>query len=271
MKLIVDAGSTKTEWAIVHADTSVHSLESAGVNALLSDADSLRTAFADALSGVDLTGLTEIYYYGAGCATDEVCQKVTQALPYAPTIQVSGDLLGAARALFASRQGLAGILGTGSNTGRYDGTSITANMPPLGFILGDEGSGTAMGRELLKRVYRFGLLREQFEHWLGGDYGEVLRRVYREPGANQFLASLTRFVGEHRQECRDVISCTFEPFFARIREYYGSEISEAAFVGGLAEAFSDEIRIAAETQGITITKILKRPMQGLIEYHTQKS
>lgn len=268
MKLIVDAGGTKTEWAIISPDAETRTLESTGVNAALTDAESLRSVFADALREIDLSSVTEIYYYGAGCSTPQICEKVAQALPRTETVQVCSDLLGAARALLGSNRGLAGILGTGSNTGLYDGQTIVANMPPLGFILGDEGSGTAMGRELLRNVYRFGLLRTEFESWLGGDYGDVLNRVYRQPGANQFLASLTRFVGEHRNECSEVINATFQPFFARISEYYRTDISEAAFVGGLADSFSNEIRQIAQSHGITITKIMKRPLPGLIEYHT---
>lgn len=269
MKLIVDAGGTKTEWAIVNLDSTSQTFCGGGVNAMLSDADALSAVFADALRGIDLNGLNEIYYYGAGCATAEVCAKVAHALPQAPVIQVNGDLLGAARALFRSRCGLAGIIGTGSNTGVYNGNTIAANMPPLGFILGDEGSGAAMGRELLRKVYRFGLLRNEFEQWLGADYGEVLRSVYREPNANQFLSSLTRFVGEHREACKEVIDNTFSPLFARIKEFYRAEDTEnVGFVGGLADAFADEIRAIAQTHKITVNKILKRPLQGLIEYHT---
>lgn len=271
MKLIVDAGSTKTEWGIIRSEAQPQILESVGVNALLADARSLSATFANALHGIDMSDLTEIHYYGAGCATAEVCEKVSHALPRASVVQVNSDLLGAARALFGNEAGLAGILGTGSNTGIYDGTEITRNMPPLGFILGDEGSGASMGRELLRRVYRFGLLRTEFEEWLGGDYGTVLGKVYREPGANQFLASLTRFIGEHKEECQGVIKATFEPFFAGIREYYGKDkVKQAAFVGGLADSFADEIRQTANACGISISKILKRPMQGLIDYHTLK-
>ncbi|MBE6305823.1 MAG: ATPase [Bacteroidales bacterium] len=266
MKLIVDAGGTKTEWAIVNSDSAVQIKTCTGVNALLYDVDTMKSTFADALCDVDTSDLTEIYYYGAGCATETVCNKVMQALPKAPVVQVNSDLLGAARALFGSRKGLAGIMGTGSNTGLYDGTNIIKNMPPLGFILGDEGSGAAMGRELLRKVYRFGLLRNEFEQWLKADYGEVLRKVYREPGANQFLGSLTRFVSEHRRECQEVISNTFTPLFVHIKEYYGLE--EVGFVGGLADTFSSEICEIAGLHGITVTKILKRPIPGLIEYHT---
>lgn len=267
MKLVVDAGSTKIEWAVLQSDGSTHTFESPGVNALMLSEEQLCDTFGEALHNIYNKNITAIYYYGAGCATAETCNKVLRALPQVPVIEVHSDLLGAARALFGSNPGLAGIIGTGSNTGLYDGTSIKANMSPLGYILGDEGSGTAMGRELLRKVYRYGFMRQEFETWLGGDYNDVLQRIYRQPGANAFLASLTRFVTEHRTKCNAVITDTFNPLFTRLREFYGPQVKDVAFVGGLAHAFDKEITDTAQSFGFNVTKILNRPMTGLVEYH----
>lgn len=270
MKLIADAGSTKVEWALMSPDGAVQTFESPGLNALLLSPDELREAFARALADVDCAAIASVAYYGAGCIGPEVAAKVSTALPVAPeaNVEVHSDLLGAARALYGRSSGLAAIMGTGSNTGLYDGSRITANMPPLGFILGDEGSGAALGRELLRLVYRFNLERTAFEEWLGMDYAAVLERVYRRPAANAFLASLVPFIAEHRAECREVTAEVFGLFMSRIAQFYGPSAGALRICGGLAEAFAPEIARAARAHGISVTRTLNRPMPGLIEYHS---
>lgn len=267
MKLIADAGSTKVEWALVGPDGAVHTFESPGVNALMLSDEELRRAYSSALRGIDGARVSETFYYGAGCVSRSVCEKVAAGLPVKGNVKVGSDLLGAARALYGTDSGLAGIIGTGSNTGLYDGNTIGENMPPLGFILGDEGSGAAMGRELLIQVYRFNVMRTTFESWLGMGYAEVLERVYRRPGANAFLASLVPFVACRRDECAQIIERTFTPLMRQISGYYGAKARELRLTGGVAEAFKEELRAIGAAHGVEVTRVKRRPMEGLIEYH----
>lgn len=263
MKLIADAGSTKTEWALIDSDGTVQQFESAGINALMLSADELQAAFSAALPA----GLhpLRIHFYGAGCVSDEVCGKVARALPGNGLKEVAGDLLGAARALLGHNRGLAAILGTGSNCGLYDGRQITGNMPPLGYILGDEGSGTALGKALLRRVYRSGPeLRGEFEAWAGMTYAQILERVYRQPAANAFLASLVPFI--RLRGLTDIAREAFGAFFAAIGRYFPNHRS-IAFTGGIANEFAPELRECARASGFEITDIQRRPMQNLIKYH----
>lgn len=266
MKLIADAGSTKVEWVVLASNGTVQAtMETRGVNALMLTPDELRSEFTGLQN---LADFSRIYYYGAGCVSEAVCAKVSAALPRCGHVEVHSDLLGAARALYDTESGLAAIVGTGSNTGLYDGERIVANMPPLGYVLGDEGGGASMGRQLLRAVYRSGLLRQEFEQWLGLDYAAVLNRVYAQPGANRFLASLVPFVAANRKVLSDVIQATFAPMMEQLRRYYGPEASSRLrLVGGVAAEFALELRGIACRFGIEITRTLKRPMEGLIEYH----
>lgn len=265
MKLIADAGSTKTDWAIIDSVNDVRRFETPGVNALMLSLDDLRAFFANALNGIPAPSL--IHYYGAGCASGDICQKVGEALPFSCPKAIDSDLLGAARAALGHEAGVVAILGTGSNCGLYDGREIVGNMPPLGYILGDEGSGTAIGKALLRRIYRSGQeeVRQKFESWLGMDYSEVLDYVYRQPRANTFLASIVPYVKEASME--NVAEAEFAEFFAEVRRCFHDSDNRIAIVGGLASAFEEQVRSAAASENLEVTKILSQPIEGLIKFH----
>ena len=260
MKLIVDAGSSKVHWCALGSDGQPREWVTDGVNALHSSADEL----CESLSRHVPEEADEVHYYGAGCVSLEVCDKVRQALGR-PDAEVASDLLAAARSLLGDQPGVACILGTGSNSGLYDGREITANVAPLGYILGDEGSGASLGRSLLRAVYRGRVdLRRELEQWLGMDYTAILHRVYAQPRANAFLASLVPFMLEHKATLSGVITEEFQRFFREVAGSYGC--SDVALTGGVASAFEPEIRQAAPPE-LNITKIERRPMSGLITYH----
>lgn len=270
MKLIADAGSSKTHWCLVAADGTVRERETEGINALGLSADELRARFADALSGPEFGGDIEaVYYYGAGCLSASVRDKVAAALPEAPRKEVATDLLGAARALLGHEAGLAVILGTGSNSGLYDGNRIVSNMPPLGYIAGDEGSATDLGRALVHAIYRDEAprsLRKRLEDYLGTTYSGIIGRIYG-PGAEprRFLASLAPFMAGE-PDARRIAARRFEALFAAMAAYYG-ELPPMGLTGGIAAGFEQTIREAAERGGHTILKTEERPMAGLITYH----
>lgn len=268
MILIADAGSTKTEWQAIDSDGLTRSFETPGINAVMLSARELRAAFADAFDRVGAT-VDAIYYYGAGCISREVCDKVRDAMPAGPYIEAASDMLGAARALFGRKPGLAVIMGTGSNSALYDGHTLTSNMPPMGYIVGDEGSGAAFGKRLLHTVYRTGKLRPELEHYLRMSYGEILEHVYRRPAANTFLASLMPFILDHREELTEMINAELDAFFAALAAYYKLN-RNISIVGGVAYALGAHLNRAASLRGFTIDRIQERPMEGLIAYHTNE-
>ncbi|MCM1309617.1 MAG: ATPase [Bacteroides sp.] len=263
MIIIADAGSTKVEWCAANSAADCRTFVTPGINATQMSEEELRRRFVEALGGLTPDA---IYYYGAGCATPEICTKVVGAMPSGAAVEVASDMLGAARALYGRESGLALILGTGSNSALYDGHSLTLNMPPLGFILGDEGGGASLGKRLLNTAYRTGLLRPELERFLEMGYGEILERVYRRPEANKFLASLVPFIAEHSERLSAVIDAEFDALFDAMSPYY-YHYRKLRAVGGVAKTFEPQLRARAALHGFTIDQIQDRPMMGLISYH----
>lgn len=267
MKLIVDSGSTKMHLCLLASDGSVRDFEVPGVNALTATVTELEEIF----SSLDLPPLRSVYFYGAGVTSPAVADKVRAALPPAETVEVAGDLLAAARALFGTRRGVACILGTGSNTGLYDGKEIIANVPPLGYILGDEASGANLGIRFLRALYREELeppLRQLFETETGLTYADVLDGVYRRPRANAFLASMVPFIRCHSGDfplLQSLIEGASAEFWRKVVKKY--ECSDVALTGGVAAAFEPELRKTCP-KDISIISIEARPMAGLVKFHS---
>lgn len=266
MKLIADAGSTKVQWAAIEKGGSVRIFNTPGINALMLGEEELRQAFSQALGSMQPD---EIYYYGAGCVGYEVCSKIASSLPAGAYVEVASDMLGAARALFGTKPGLALILGTGSNSALYNGRELVSNMPPLGYILGDEGSGASFGKRLLRLVYRTGKLRPELEKFLGLSYAEILERIYRRPGANAFLASMMPFILDHAEHLSDLISSELDSLFESMSNYY-KLTQRLSAVGGVAKALAPQVITAAAQHGFTIEQIQERPISGLISYHSNE-
>lgn len=285
MLLIADAGSTKVDWCSISREGDAKHFTSEGINALMLGEDELYNRFAMVVA--DATHVpNEIYFYGAGCVDDGVIRKVERAFRRAladrghspELVEVHTDLLGAARALCGTTPGLVSILGTGSNTCYYDGIAVADHVPSLGYIVGDEGSGVALGKRVINAVYKRLLpdtVRRDMEQFLGMDYGGILRRIYREPAANTFLASLVPFIREQiglHPEVRGLVADEFREFFKRNIRAYGPLTSSVPlhFTGGVAAAFADVLTQTAAMLGIiNIGSIVARPMQGLVEFHTK--
>ena len=287
--LIADAGSTKTEWALLPPgeEPSVRFVTD-GLNAMIADRKSVSEKFSAAAekTGTALekygTGaeIGTIYYYGAGCATPEICSRIVDALLSAfgaTSAQAESDLLGAARSLLGDEAGVACILGTGSNSCLYNGRQIVANVPSLGFILGDEGSGSALGRRLVNATFK-GQLPAYLEKELTERHGlslpEILDNVYRAPSPNRFLASLVPIIREHTGDpsIHSMVLDEFGAFFSsNISRYKGVRALPISFTGGVAANFSDILEEAAKTQGYILGHIAATPMEGLISFHRTHS
>ena len=206
MIVIADSGSTKTDWCLGNTKTNSRTVRTGGINPFHQSVDEIKEVIASTLIPQlgDTTEFTTIYFYGAGCIpekTNIVKTALAQNFPKA-NILVESDLLGAAHALCGKTAGIACILGTGSNSCFYDGEKITANISPLGYILGDEGSGAVLGKRLVGD-----LLKHQLPDDLCQDFLKeydltpalILDKVYRQPLANRFLAGLTPFLFAHKQ------------------------------------------------------------------------
>ncbi len=272
MKLIADSGSTKTDWILTDGETIVTRCQTQGINPFHQQQEDIINILHDELLPQLIPTPTDIEFYGSGVRQDlkPVMESLLkEVFPQAITIEAHGDLLGAARALFGHQEGIACILGTGANSGLYDGCQITKNTPPLGYILGDEGSGAVLGIRFLNALYKGFLpesVRQDFEQEMHLSIGDVISRVYRQPLANRFLASLAPFIARHQMvdEVRELVSENFRQFFLRNIVQYQRPDLLVGFVGSIAYYFEEVLRETAVGEGFRIGKILKSPIDGLI-------
>lgn len=280
MKLIADCGSTKTHWCLLNNNRVEREIYTVGMNAILLTAEEMEQIMrAELLPQLpDRMSNVDIYFYGAGCLGDEICGNVAGALraviPCAEHIEVDTDLLGAARALCGHHPGVACILGTGSNSCYYDGLKIVDNVSPLGYILGDEGSGAVLGKllvgDVLKNQLPDDLCKKFLEQYML-DRMTIIRRVYKEPAGNRFLASLSPFLRENidRPEIHALVLNAFTAFFRRnVANYTQAAGCPVSFIGSIASYYRDQLTEAAQASGYSIGKIEKSPMPGLIDYHS---
>jgi N-acetylglucosamine kinase-like BadF-type ATPase len=279
MILIADCGSTKIEWCLLDNKEIVKQIVTCGMNAIMLTEAEIEQRLRDELSNeVSGFNISDVYFYGAGCISEDICNNVAKAIraniPTAKNVEVSTDLLAAARALCGNKPGIACILGTGSNSCYYDGTNICDNVSPLGYILGDEGSGAVLGKILLGDVLKNQLpkhLCEKFLTQYGLDRLSIIRRVYKEPQGNRFMASITPFLIENISEpsIYAIVYNAFKSFFVRnIAQYDGYKSLDVNFIGSIAFYYKDVLEKVAADMGCRIGKILKSPMDGLIQFHT---
>lgn len=271
MILTADSGSTKTTWLLTSNNTRCI-LSTQGINPFHMTEETMRgilsnellPALQEAKGNEDITA---IHFFGAGCTKEKspiLRTILAELFPSASEVEVDSDMLGAAKALFAKEEGIACILGTGANSCLYDGERIVQNMSPMGYILGDEGSGAVIGKTLVNIIYK-GEHRDfigVFESETGLTQADIIQRVYREAMPNRFLASLCPFVSRHiREEWIEqmVIDC-FRLFFQRNIRHYNRPDLPCSFVGSIAYHFEKQLRQAAAIEGYTIGTIKKEPL-----------
>lgn len=282
MILIADCGSTKTDWCLLNNKKLEKQVFTCGMNAVMLTEEEIRTRIERELMPEldgrnDDNNITKVYFYGAGCISTVVCNNVANAIkaniPTAETVEVNTDLLAAARALCGHESGIACILGTGSNSCLYDGSRIVANVSPLGYILGDEGSGAVLGKLFIGDVLKNQVPKEVGDAFLSEyrmDLLGIIQRVYREPQANRFLASVTPFISKYIDvpAIHDMVLGSFNAFFRRnVLQYNGAKQYPVNFVGSIAYYFRDLLKEAAAANGCTIGTIQKSPMDNLLKFH----
>lgn len=278
MILIADSGSTKTHWVLISAKNTVDEVFTKGINPFYQDekdiADEIELHLIPSLS---TTSVSEIYFYGAGCSFPEKKALVSKAIgrhfPHA-VIEVQSDLSGAARSLFGHESGIACIIGTGSNSCYYNGKEITHNVSPLGYILGDEGSGAVLGKMLVADVLKNQLpevLKQKFMEQYQLTPADILENVYKKPFPNRYLARFTPFLKENIAEASiyNIVYRGFRDFAHRNLKQYNHPEAEVRFTGSVAFHFSNILEQVMSEEGLRPGIITQNPMQGLIDYHNQ--
>jgi len=229
------------------------------------------------IPGLDNTDIDRIFFYGAGCSFPEKKILVSRGLVRFfgnSMIEIQSDLLGAARSLFQHEKGIACILGTGSNSCYYDGKEITQNVSPLGFILGDEGSGAVLGKLFIADCLKNQLpleLKEKFLSRYELTPEIILDRVYKKPFPNRFLAQFTPFMLENIEEPSifNLVYDSFDAFLVRNVMQYPLDDIRVGCVGSIAHYFRDTLEIVASERRIEISEIVQKPMAGLVTFHAK--
>lgn len=277
--LIADGGSTKVEWCLIHSNSSNIrvSLETEGFNAIMATPKVAKSYFSNVRKSIgEEYNPSEIYYYGAGCATPEICARISHEIGQVwemAMITVDSDMLAACRSLLGDEPGIACILGTGSNSALYDGHEIKDNIPPLGFILGDEGSGTALGKRLLGDIFKNIApqdIRSDFLRLTGLTKDVLLDKTYRSEAPNKFLASFVPFIKKHllHPYMMSMTEEIFTSFFLRnVLPYEGSGYLPVHLTGSVAFHFSQILKKVGADLGLNIGRFSSRPMPDLINYH----
>ncbi|MCX6291921.1 MAG: hypothetical protein NT126_09185 [Bacteroidetes bacterium] len=280
MILIADSGSTKTDWRLVDDEKKIHSFRSAGLNPYFLNIDEIAGIIEkDLLPFAKPEQIRSIYFYGAGCSPGDkrriVSDGIKKNYPDA-NLEMNDDLVAACRALSGKQKAIVCILGTGSNSCLFDGNKMVDQVPSLGFILGDEGSGTDIGKKFLRAYFYRELNAESlklFEHELKYTREEILHAVYKEPSPNRFIASFSEFVFKHRTlpEMTGIVHESFSGFFDRhVCKYHDYRNLEVHCTGSIGFHFENIFREVAGEKGIRAGKITRSPMEGLIAFHLGK-
>jgi N-acetylglucosamine kinase-like BadF-type ATPase len=274
--LIADSGSTKCTWKIISSVSEMNSVTTHGMNPFFRSTDSIYEELTRELLPSTNGPVEKIYFYGSGIVNEEKASVIRHALLkiYAgASIELYSDVLAASRSLFGKSEGIACILGTGSNASLYDGSSIISGVSPLGFILGDEGSGAVLGKKLLGDYFKGVMpepLRKKFENKYRLSRDEALQRVYVTERPNHFLAGFAPFLSEEisAHYAHDLVKSSITEFFERnVTRIPGYNSYNIGFVGSIAYYFRDLVSEVCSRYRMNCVAIQQEPMEGLVSYH----
>lgn len=260
MILIVDSGSTKTDWCFVSHKHTTHIIHTKGINPVVQSQEEVRQTIEVDMEvearqkAINLNDVDQIHYYGAGCVADKthiIGQMLRNVFHKNAAITIESDIMAACHALCGNKEGLVCILGTGSNSCLYDGQKMTLHTPPLGFILGDEGSGAALGKLIVNAVFK-GLLSQQlcnsFKEETQLELSDIINNVYRQPAPNRFLASLSQFAARHidNPDIEQLVIMNFEQFINKnLRQYISSGATPVInAIGSIAHYYSIQLHLS---------------------------
>ncbi len=279
MKLIIDCGSTKADWIILDDGVILKKIKTEGFNPNYTDKDSILGIVVDETSYQEyVQSITEVYFYGSGCGNIENCNKIKDILSSIFTyakIEVTHDMMAACRAVLGENKGIACILGTGSNSCCYNGELITEQSVSLGYVLGDEGSGSYIGKNLIRDYFYKKMPKDlsvDFEESYDINIKTVINRIYHDTQVSRYFASFAKFAYKNieNQYIQDLCSRCFDEFIDNfIIIYEHAKETEIGFVGSIAYYFRDIIKCRLETKGLKPGEIIKDPIDGLVEFHSK--
>ena len=275
--LIADSGSTKTDWLLMLDEKQRCIVQTQGINPYyLSEEQIFEIITAELLPQMPsaMSQLSAIYFYGAGCRQD-VSHHLVNVLHKcfkAQTIEVKSDILAVAHATCKHEAGIACILGTGSNSCLFDGNKIVSQTPSLGYVLGDEGSGTVLGKLLVGDVFKHIAPQNIIESFISEyqvDVSSLLNKVYKQQLPNRYLASFTKFLSKHIEEdyIQILLNDEFSRFIQRNLLAYDAKDLPVHFVGSIAHVFQKNLETSIRQAGLKMGVVMKSPLEGLAAYH----
>jgi glucosamine kinase len=275
MILVADSGSSKTDW-MAYSPTQTLTFSTQGINPYFVNAfDVMKILGKNKDLSTYANEVKEVYFFGSGCSSPDKHEIISNGLSSFFTkafISVDHDLIGSAYATCGDKKGLTCILGTGSNISYYDGTEVHDGKHGLGYVLGDEGSGTYFGRKVLVS-YLYKTMPEdlqvQFSKAYQADKETVINNIYQKPFPNSYLASFSRFMIAHKNHpfIQQILKEGFQEFIdTNVKDYKAYKTLECNFVGSIAYYYQDELRAVFTENGIRIGKILQKPIEGIFEY-----
>lgn len=274
--LIAESGSTKTDWRLCFDDGTIKSFSSIGLNPyFVSDSD-LTEILTELFSNDISSKIDAVFFYGAGCSNSKVIisfQLIFSQHFENAKIEINHDLLAASRALFQNQKGMALIFGTGSNSCLFDGVTITSNIPALGYILGDEGSGADMGKRLVTRFIHGQLnlkLTEKLKEITSKE--DIFQKVYKEKYPNRYLANFSRFIADniHEEQIEGLVLESFHAFFENyVIQYQNYENYNIGVVGSLGNIYKKQLVQVSKFYDLDVFIFLYSPITELVKYHTK--
>lgn len=277
IKLIADSGSTKAEWCLLDGKKK-RTFITEGLSPYFLSGEQIQKILEDKLKA-KMKNITpdEIFFYGTGCSNPDNVKLVKKAIQKVFTnaaVAVDHDLMGAAKALCGNEKGIACILGTGSNSCYYNGKKIVKNSPGLGYVLGDEGSGAYLGKKVIQyflyNTFDADLMDRFVAKFQVSSY-DILDAVYKKHLPNRYLASYAIFLAENRGHymVENIIEDGFNDFFFNhVYKYRESWTLPVNFIGSVAYGFKDVLKEMCNTYELQLGKVLQKPMDGLVKFHS---
>jgi glucosamine kinase len=277
LKIVVDCGGTKGDWRYIRQDGSALQIQSKGFNPVLHSMWDLEQIIKSDLPAQE-EDVSAVYYYGAGVHGDTIRHSMASTLRKllkADHVEVNTDLIAACRATCQDEEGIVAILGTGSASCYYDGKGILDKVPSLGYIAGDEGAGSCLGKRILQAYFYREMpehIQSKFEENYTLTREEILENIYKRPGANSYLASFANFALTQKNESyiENIIREEFDRFVRRhLLKYNNAKKTTCHFVGSIAWFLQDQLKDSLDQAGLTIGSVIRKPIDDLVAYHTR--
>ena len=276
MVLIADGGSTKVEWCVVNKGVVEKKVISEGLNPFIRTYEEIyKEININVIPLFKDFSIDTIYFFGTGCLSlskNDILKKAIVNNLNVKNIFIESDLVGAAKGLLGNNSGIVGILGTGSNSCFYDGNKITEQIPPLGYIIGDEGSGAVLGKIFLNACLKNQLtkgIKEKFLENYNLTIPEILDKVYHQSMPNRFLGTIFQFMTLNIQDdsVYELIKNSLSDFFIKNIMQYDYKNHSVHLTGSVAYVLEELVRHVAAKLSINIENIVQTPMDGLVKYY----